>query len=271
MVTVDTRQSPPRSDRSVAVVQVPEVCSWNPYVAAAEAALAAQGVHVVRPGLCCDVPGPAARARRQPVEVDVDAATIVHLHWPEKLAHQLGVDEAAAVLRGVVERGAKIVQIVHNVRPHEATSELAAFLRLVDELTAGAHFFSADHEAEARSTRPGLPHCVLHLPHPRFVLPTAPTAPVVAGSVGLLGRLRGYKRTVGFARAYLQALNTQARMVVAGHVDEPEVHRGLAELAMEYPGLDYQPGFVPEEGFWRRSARWSGSSCRIGGCTPAGS
>lgn len=40
-------------------------------------------------------------------------------------------------------------------------------------------------------------------------------------------------------------------MVVAGHVDEPEVHRGLAELAAEYPGLDYQPGFVPEERFWR--------------------
>jgi hypothetical protein len=158
----------------------------------------------------------------------------VHLHWPEKLAHQLGVDAAAAVLRGLVKRGAKIVQTVHNVRPHEATPELAAFLRLVDELTAGAHFFSTDHEAEARSTRPGLLHRVLHLPHPRFALPTPPTASVMARSVGLLGRLRGYKRTVGFARAYLQAFGAQARIVVAGHVDEPEVHRGLAELAVEY-------------------------------------
>lgn len=239
----------PAACRGVAVVQVPEVCSWNPYVAEAEAALAAQGVRVVRPGLCCDVPGPATRPLGHPVKVD--AATIVHLHWPEKLAHQLGVDAAAAMLCGLVARGAKIVQTVHNVRPHEATPELAAFLRLVDELTAGVHFFSADHEAEARSTRPGLPHRVLHLPHPRFALPTPPTASVVTGSVGLLGRLRGYKRTVGFARAYLQALGAQARMVVAGHVDEPEVHRGLAELAVEYPGLDYQPGFVPEERFWR--------------------
>jgi tetrameric-type glycyl-tRNA synthetase beta subunit len=133
---------------------------------------------------------------------------------------------------------------------------LAAFLRWVDELTTGAHFFSADHEAEARSTRPSLPHRVLHLPHPRFALPallttSVVTTPVVAGSVGLLGRLRSYKRTVGFARAYLQALGDQARMVVAGHADEPEVHRGLAELAVQYPGLDYQPGFLPEEGFWR--------------------
>jgi Glycosyl transferases group 1 len=239
----------PAAGRGVAVVQVPEVCSWNPYVAAAEAALAAQGVRVVRPGLCCDVQVPAARPFRPPVEVD--AATIVHLHWPEKLAHQLGVDTATAVLRDLVDRGAKIVQTVHNVRPHETTPELAAFLRSVDELTAGAHFFSADHEAEARSARPGLPHRVLHLPHPRFALPTPPTAAVMAGSVGLLGRLRGYKRTVGFARAYLQALGAHARMVVAGHVDEPEIHRGLAELAAEYPGLDYQPGFVPEERFWR--------------------
>ncbi len=250
-VRVGAAAGRPAAGRDVTVVQVPEVCSWNPYMAAAEAALAAQGegVRVVRPGLCRDVPGPAAPPLRQPVEVD--AATIVHLHWPEKLAHQLGVDAATAVLRDFVERGAKIVQTVHNVRPHEVTPELTAFLRSVDELTAGTHFFSADHEAEARSTRPSLPQRVLHLPHPRFALPPSLTASVVAGSVGLLGRLRGYKRTVGFARAYLQALGAQARMVVAGHVDEPEVHRGLAELAVEYPGLDYQPGFVPEEGFWR--------------------
>ncbi len=248
-VRVGAAAGDPAGGCAVAVVQVPEVCGWNPYVASAEAALAAQGIRVVHPGLCRDVPGPAARPLRQPIEVD--AATIVHLHWPEKLAHQLGVDAAIAVLRGLVERGATIVQTVHNVRPHEATPELAAFLPLVDELTAGAHFFSADHEAQARSTRPGLPQRVLHLPHPKFALPAPPTAPVVAGSTGLLGRLRGYKRTVGFTRAYLQALGAQARMVVAGHVDEPEVHRGLAELAVEYPGLDYRPGFVPEEGFWR--------------------
>ena len=107
----------PAVDRGVALVQVPELCSWNPYVA--EAALAKQGVRVVRPGLCRDVPGSAARPLGHPVYVD--AGTIVHLHWPDKLAHQLGVDAATAVLRGLVERGAKIVQTVHNVRPHEVT------------------------------------------------------------------------------------------------------------------------------------------------------
>lgn len=250
--------------RDVTVVQVPEVCGWNPYVAAAEAALTAQGVRVVRPGLCRDVPGPAARPLRQPAEVEVDAATIVHLHWPDKLASQLGVDAATAVLRDLVERGAKIVQTVHNVRPHEATPELTAFQRLVDELTAGVHFFSPEHEAQARSIRPGLPYRVLHLPHPRFALPTPPATSTVAGSVGLLGRLRGYKRTLGFTRAYLQALDAQAQLVVAGYVDEPEIHHALAELAVEYPGLDYQPGFVPEERFWRLlgEAEWVVLPCR---------
>ncbi|MGH3935248.1 MAG: glycosyltransferase, partial [Pseudonocardiaceae bacterium] len=239
----------PAAGSSVTVMQVPEVCSWNPYVAEAEAALAAHGVRVVRLGLCRDVPGSAARPLRHPGEVD--AATIVHLHWPEKLAHQLGINAATTVLRGLVARGAKIVQTVHNVRPHEATPELTAFLRVVDDLTVGAQFFSADHEAQARSARTGLPQRALHLPHPKFVLPTPQNVSVAAGSVGLLGRLRGYKRTVGFARAYLRAAGPEARMVVAGYVDEPEIHRGLAELAAEYPGLDYRPGLVPEEWFWR--------------------
>ncbi|MGH3800915.1 MAG: hypothetical protein ACRDTD_12395 [Pseudonocardiaceae bacterium] len=116
-------------------------------------------------------------------------------------------------------------------------ARLAAFLGLVDELTAGAHFFSADHEAQARLARPGLPQRVLHLPHPRFALATLPTAPVVAGSVGLLGRLRGYKRTVGFARAYLQAAGAQARIVVA-----QEESKGCIS--------------------WRRPSRWPGRPSR---------
>ncbi|MGH3889832.1 MAG: glycosyltransferase family 4 protein [Pseudonocardiaceae bacterium] len=89
-VRVGATAGRPAAGRSMVVVQVPEVCGWNPYVVAAEAALAAQGVRVVRPGLCRDVPGPAARQLRQPIEVEVDAATIVHLHcrksWPTSLA-----------------------------------------------------------------------------------------------------------------------------------------------------------------------------------------
>ncbi|MGH3694038.1 MAG: glycosyltransferase [Pseudonocardiaceae bacterium] len=176
----------------VVVVQVPEVCTWNPYVAAAEAALTAQGVRVLRPGLCCDVPGPVAHPFNQPVEVD--ATTIVHLHWPEKLAHQLGVDATVAVLRGLVERGAKIVQTVHNVHPHEATPELVTFLRVVDELTAGVHFFSSDHEAAARAA-PGVPEVRASHAAERFA------GGGVGGSFWASPRLQGDGRV----RSYLPA------------------------------------------------------------------
>ncbi|MFF1733720.1 glycosyltransferase [Streptomyces sp. NPDC058247] len=244
--------SPPPG-AGLSVLQVPEECGWNPYVAASERALTGAGLDVLRPGLCLDNPAapasPAALSSLEEVRPDV-----VHLHWPEKLACQYGPETALRILTRFQEGGALIVQTVHNLAPHEPTGPLAAFARRVDALTDGVHFFSTEHEAAARLLRPYLPQAGVHVPHPLMPGPPASAPAPRPGplSVGCFGRLRDYKRTLPFARAFLDGAPSAARLLVAGDPDSTETHDAFARLAAADARLDYRPGFRDDHAdFWR--------------------
>ncbi|MGW0390468.1 hypothetical protein ACWDYJ_06120 [Streptomyces sp. NPDC003042] len=150
------------------VLQIPETCGWNDYVALQESHLAAQGAVVLRPGLCRDEPGFAPGDLSHLFGAVPD---IVHLHWPEMLARLLGDAEAVALLRKFAARGACLVRTVHDLAPHEEGAHgNAGFIDEVDSLTHGVHFFTKEHELAARRIRSRLPGPALHLPHPRYPL-----------------------------------------------------------------------------------------------------
>ncbi|GAA1109847.1 glycosyltransferase [Nocardiopsis exhalans] len=232
----------------VRVLQVPELCGWNPYVQAAETALCEAGLHVIHPGLCVD--SPAAPLFRIGGSVTGEA-DVVHLHWPEKLARQHGTRAALDLLHRMVTSGAVLVQTVHNTTPHEPDPELWGYLCEVDRLTHGAHFFSPDHERAVRAARPWLPSGTVHLPHPLFPDPR-PVPPTRSGGLrmGCFGRVRGYKRTLDFAKVFLAAAPPGASLLVAGHPDSATADCALADLAGDDPRLDYRPGFVTDARFW---------------------
>lgn len=235
------------------VLQVPERCGWNPYIACGESALTAAGVTVLRPGWCPDEPG----AGRVPIVPDPSRVQpdIVHLHWPEKLATALGgTRPAVRLLEALADAGAVIVQTVHNPTPHEPSPDLIAYGQAVDRMTAGIVCFSVEHESIARARRPFLPGPVLHLKHPLY--PQAGTsgfAPPEPGGlrVGCFGRLRGYKRPVCFARAFSRQAPEDATLLIAGACEAPQTDRELRAIASRDHRVRYRPGFALERDFWR--------------------
>ncbi|GAB2711620.1 glycosyltransferase family 4 protein [Kitasatospora kifunensis] len=243
----------PVAVRRLRVLQVPEECGWNPFVAAGERALTGLGARVLRPGWCIDSPGPLPVPGPGPGAEMVRClgAQVVHLHWPEKLAARYGSGGALDLLAGLKAAGAVIVQSVHNLAPHEPTPAMVTFGARVDLLTDGAVFFSAEHERLARGLRPLLPGSALHLPHPLFPAPASFALARAGGlRVGCFGRQRAYKRTAPFAEAFLAAAPGQARLLVAGEVGDLVVDRRLRALAAADARLDYRPGFTSESGFW---------------------
>ncbi|MEU1377952.1 glycosyltransferase [Streptomyces triculaminicus] len=233
----------------LSVLQVPEECGWNPYVGAAEEALRAEGVEVLRPGLCRDNP-----EATPPLDI-VDLAQmhrpdVVHLHWPEKLARQYGETAALRLLARWQESGTRIVQTVHNLAPHENAHDADRFVHRVDVLIDGAHFFSPAHETAARARRPHLPQTALHLPHP--LTPAPALEPARPLTVGCFGRLRDYKRTLDFVRAFLDQAPETARLLVAGAADNTKTHAALTALAAADPRLEYRPGFIDDHTAWLR-------------------
>lgn len=217
------------------VWQVPETCSWNDYVREADHALAAAGWTVLHPDICHDAPSAATASQ---IAWGGPVPAVVHLHWPEKLAATLGPHRALALVDELRQAGARIVQTLHNVAPHESRPDLVEFRAAIDALTDGVHFFSTEHERVARDHRPELPQSVLHLQHPRY------GAPASAASIGCFGRLRPYKRTADFVTAVL-AGDDDLRLLVAGHPDDVKADQYLRTIADSDPRLDYRPGFLP--------------------------
>jgi glycosyltransferase involved in cell wall biosynthesis len=239
----------------IRVLQIPEQCGWNPYIAAAESALAAAGATVLRPGWCADDPGPAPASGPAALPGRGGAEPqVVHLHWPEKLAAAMGGPQPAVkLLKDLAAGGAVVVQTVHNLAPHETSPGLAEYGRAVDQLTDGIICFSPGHESLARARRPFLPGPVLHLPHPLFPAPgplAGPQPPEPGGlRIGCLCRLRGYKRTVPFARAFSRQAPAQATLLIAGACEDHRTDRDLRAIAARDPRVDYRPGFAPENGY----------------------
>lgn len=232
------------------VLQIPEVCKWNPYVKLTERYLTDRGAVFLRPGLCRDglyVPPPSPPVLQY-------APHIIHLHWPEKLAAWYGVDRALTVLRDFVERGTQIVQTVHNLQAHEPSTELSGYLHEVDALSDGVHFFSAEHELQARVVRPKLPQLRTLMLHPEFpALVPLQDSSVVSGEdvvMGCFGRIRPYKRFLEFARIFGQTAQPGFRLLIAGAADTTKTHTGLQLLAEAYSQVEYLPGFLPEKRFF---------------------
>ncbi|WP_328929619.1 glycosyltransferase [Streptomyces sp. NBC_00190] len=151
------------------VLQIPETCAWNDYVRLQESHLAALGVEVIRPGLCRDEPGftSADVSGRVRDALLRDVPDIVHVHWPEMLGRLLA--EALDLLRAMTARGARLVQTVYDLAPHEpGANGTVSFIDAVDSLTHGVHFFTKEHEHLARKIRGAPPSPALPLPHPRY-------------------------------------------------------------------------------------------------------
>lgn len=219
------------------VWQVPETCAWNRYVEDGAEAIAELGWTILRPAVCED--GPASTAIRT---WHGPAPAVVHLHWPEKLAKSLGADQAIALIKHLKQQGARVVQTVHNVSPHEAGATKPWFQHTIDTLTDGVHFFSTEHEVIARANRPALPAKSVILPHPRYV--SVPPA-----RIGCFGRIRDYKRTADFAEALLADPDLAVQLVVVGHADSQDAAKRLRTLADTDARLDFQPEFVAAHKF----------------------
>jgi beta-1,4-mannosyltransferase len=219
------------------VWQVPEICDWNPYVAQCGRALGASGWELLAPGVCVDSPAIVdGSAWSGP------APAIVHLHWPDKLAVSLGEKGALALLRSLKFHGARLVQTVHNVMPHEMTEAKRRFIHAVDELSDGVHFFSFEHEAAARRHRPNLPQACVQFPHPRF----DQSRPL---RIGLIGRLRGYKRTPAFLKVLLTEVRAPIEIKVVGNPDDDATVEALRDFAEDDERLLLDLRFLSASGF----------------------
>ncbi|MFJ6895178.1 glycosyltransferase [Streptomyces hokutonensis] len=172
------------------------------------------------------------------------------------LAAWYGFDGAVAVLRDLERGGARLVQTVHDLLPHETNPGAREYFHEVDSMTSGVHFFSEEHERQARAVRPHLPTLSTRFLHPAFAAEggmdrSAPPKPEGEVTIGCFGRIRPYKRYAEFGRAFGEAAADGYRLLIAGAPLNDEIHQEMLRLARIYPHITYVPGFQDESRFRR--------------------
>ncbi len=225
------------------VLNVPETCAFNSYVDLVSRAQRELGLEVLRPGLCDDAPDARPAAPDHPLLVDPQSLRhkVIHLHWPEKLALQIGVACFRVWIHAAKRAGATVVRTLHNLAPHErganADDDVEGFLR---GMTDALHVFSRRQRAivERRSARAGSPRIIV-APHPTYESELAAEeltprlrlerkralrrehgVPDDGPVLAMVGRIRGYKNLLLPLEALAKAPNERLSLLVAGCPDD---------------------------------------------------
>jgi beta-1,4-mannosyltransferase len=227
----------------------------QPYTAMFSRALAAQGAEVEE--LSVD------RLLRERVDV-------VHVHWPEFALPRtplrrpaLGTLRILCGLWWAKRRGARIVWTVHNLQPHDQ-SRLQGFnpwmfWRLFPRAVDAFVTLSRAGVPTILERFPALrdkPHAVVPIGHYRGTyddavsraaarerLGIAPSAPVLL----FFGLVRPYKNASALIAAFRDLTHPEARLVVAGPVDDPRLEKEIRAAALEDERVRLHLSFVPND------------------------
>jgi glycosyltransferase involved in cell wall biosynthesis len=236
----------------------------NPYGELLADAIRAQGIEVVAGQ------GP----RRFPVLPLVLAwlragrPGVLHLHWthrylrPQYGSRSLGRRRTGLELRLLRRLGVRLVWTIHNVSGHEsgdaeerrAHAMIAALCDAIVCHCEAARQLAAEAyslDAATRARMHVIPHGSYAGVYPdtfrrdqaREALGLAPGAVVLL----FLGQIRPYKGVAGLLEAFRAVTHPDARLVVAGRIDDVDLRASLVAEASADPRVLLLPGEVPDD------------------------
>ena len=222
-------------------LQIPERCFYNPYVSLQAKAMKSIGWKECLPALCVDEENAVPVKPLSMKGLPKSGLRVAHVHWPEKLFVQRGVDETLRFVSDIKASGWKIALTHHNLAPHEGVNNGQKLLPFVDIHHC---FSSAQKEVLVNRYGEALASAAV-FPHPDYELPDVYAKDAhEAVTVGIYGRIRGYKRFVDFAAEFAQMQPGCAKLDIAGLPYDGQIDLALRQLAVANSSISYQPGFL---------------------------
>jgi glycosyltransferase involved in cell wall biosynthesis len=193
---------------------------------------------------------------------------IVHIHWPDTPLHRTRAGQAALYSFLLIARlwwarmlGARIVWTVHNLRSHTARwprIEKWLWRLFVPLVHSSIHLSHAGREM-AMDSFPGLaakPSCIVPHGHYRDCYPNgssreqaraalgiAPAAPVIA----FTGQIKAYKNVPALIRAFIEAADPDAVLLIAGRPGDAAIEAELNAAAGGHPRIQFHLGLIPDD------------------------
>lgn len=212
------------------VIQIPEICGYNPFIGLLSSSLEKNGVNVLKRNICIDSP-----VLTDPyfdpdsLKEYLEKKIVFHFHWPEKLYRKIGIDGYKKMLEFIKMKGWKIVYTVHNLEPHENkknSDSVADIIRYSDCLicfSEGQKRALLKRYADLNDAKINV---VGHGPYPQ--LPTMLSLNINSlpsrKSYKLIfiapGRIRAYKQIPLLLKAFTALANSKTALIIAGNPDD---------------------------------------------------
>lgn len=180
---------------------------------------------------------------------------VVHIHWPETIWSsgsrplRLLRGSAFLVLLTIARRrGARIVETIHNIEPHDGVEDrLAPSMRnRLTRLLDGIQILDGSSLARLTPEIAALPHWVIPHGHYGERLPPVTRAPGPPFGIFHVGFLRPYKGTEELIECFASLSLPQWQLHIAGEVDDPARADDLARMTAPLAG-SFRPRFLSSE------------------------
>jgi glycosyltransferase involved in cell wall biosynthesis len=193
---------------------------------------------------------------------------ILHIHWPDAPLHRRGAPGAALHTFLLIARvlwakllGAKIVWTVHNLRSHHAEHPAVekwlwrVFVPLVDSCIHLSHA----GKKSALDSFPGLEsksHSIVPHGHYRGWYRNDADGPQARRLLGIpggarviafVGQIKAYKNVPGLVRAFIDAADPRALLIVAGRPGDAGIEAEIRAAAKGNPQILFHFGLIPDD------------------------
>ncbi|MEM8557535.1 MAG: glycosyltransferase [Bacteroidota bacterium] len=191
-----------------------------------------------------------------------------HLHWPEGLARSgadirawLGRAAFQGLLRLARRRRTRVIWTAHNLGAHDEASpdQADTFWRQLAQHLDGVISLSAAALAQLEACHPSyrsVPSRVIPHGHYRDVIGSVPVQAEARRVLGLgdvgpvvahIGAIRAYKNVPKLLRAFAAMPDQQARLLIAGAVNEDTLEAEVRSLARADPRVHLWLGYQSDE------------------------
>ncbi len=127
------------------LINIPQVCEFNPYVEILSAVQKGAGLNVISNNFFVDGFNPKQIEFSASKVLDLfgdGKSNVLHLHWPEKFYDKNNGEKFVEALRVIKNHGVKIIRTLHNKTPHHSSKEIKQTDEKINSCCDCIHVFS---------------------------------------------------------------------------------------------------------------------------------
>lgn len=214
-------------DNNIKVIHIPEICQYNEFIDRTITIQKNKNITVLDTGICIDAETGGTNNLLDALKYKKNGndKLVVHFHWPEKLYKDLSFEEFKRQIEILKGNDIKLVKTLHNLSPHEMTSDNKLKDDYLYNKLDGVILFSKS-QLESYIEVKNITKKVEVIPHPNYNIKEMNEKAISNEKKFTLcvpGRIRQYKQTDIILDILDEIKNDKVQILVVGKPDDKQI------------------------------------------------